>query len=323
MKVLLTGSSGFLGRYILQTLLREHCDVRILLHRHSISCKDLDPAIEVLWGSIDDITTLSQAVRGVDCVVHAAWSFSTPFEVHPTMNEKASELLFHESVNAGVKKFAFISSVAVYGMSAKGVDSIDESSACAQGQDLLFVYPAEKISIENGLKHFDKKNTMLAIFRPGPIFDEAKAPVFKMLSLGKIKLGIGLGNGKNHMAYIHAQDVADAVWRWLLKGTDGTVYNIVPSTCMNSSDWCRAWENVSGSGLRMIFIPSKIFRMLYMGGKMLLWCLGRPDKHDVSYTIMCATRDITYNNSFLIQNLHWRDAVTSAFSSSLERTSKA
>lgn len=323
MKVLLTGSSGFLGRYLLQTLLREGFHVRILLHRHSISRKDLDPAIEVVWGSIDDITTLRQAVRGVDCVVHAAWSFSTHLEVRPTMNEKASELLFRESVNAGVKKFAFISSIAVYGMSARGVDSIDESSTYAQGQDLRFVYPTEKISIENSLKHFDKKNTMLAIFRPGPIFDEAKAPVLRKLSLGKIKLGIGLGNGKNHMAYIHAQDVADAVWRWLLNGKDGKIYNIVPSTCMNSSDWCRAWENISDNGLRMIFIPPEIFRMLYMGRKMLLWCLGRPDKHDASYTIMCATRDMTYSNSLLIQNLHWRDAATSMFSSSIERTSKA
>jgi nucleoside-diphosphate-sugar epimerase len=322
MKVLLTGSSGFLGRYLLQKLLQERCHVRILLHRHSISCKELDPAIEVLWGSIDDITTLQKAVRGIDCVVHAAWSFSTPFEVRPTMNEKASELLFRESVNVGVKKFAFISSIAVYGMSATCVDSIDESTAYAQGQELRFIYPAEKISIENSLKHFDKKNTMLAIFRPGPIFDETKAPIFKILSLGKIKLGIGLGNGKNHMAYIHAQDVADAVWRWLLNGTDGEVYNIVPSICMNSSDWHRAWAKASNSNLRMIFIPPEIFRMMFMGRKMLLKCLGKPNKHNVSYTIMCATRDMAYNNSFLTQNLHWRDEATSVFSSSLERTSK-
>lgn len=315
MKILLTGYSGFLGRYLYQALRAEHCEIRILLHRHSIGRQELDCSTEVFWGSIDNPATVRQALDGVDCVVHAAWMFSPPFATRPTINETAAECLLRESIYAGVTGFAFISSVAVYGMQASGPDPIDESSSLARGRELQFIYPAEKISIETSLQHADRRGTALAIFRPGPVFDDARPPVFKTLRLGKTRLGIGLGNGTNRMAYIHARDVADAVCLWLVNSADEGIYNIVPSTCLQASQWGPAWSALTGNDLKPVFIPSNMIRGIFYGKKAFLRFLGRPDRQDVSYAIRCGVRDMIYLNTCLKDSLQWRDSATAAYTS--------
>ena len=187
MKVLLTGYSGFLGHHLDKALRKEGFSLRVLLHRHTVSRKELETGIEVVWGSIDNLNVIRNAVKEVDCVVHSAWLFSSSSSQRPTVNEKGTELLFEESVDAGVKAFVFISSVAVYGMSAKGKSLVSESSPLATGRDLSFIYPSEKIKVENELRASDKKSTKLGIFRPGPIFDDNKGPVKKIVKILSLK----------------------------------------------------------------------------------------------------------------------------------------
>lgn len=312
-KVLLTGYSGFLGRYLAKALRKEGFCLRVLLHRHSITRREVGKDIEVVWGSIDNSNVIRNALSGVDYVVHSAWAFSSPIEGRPTLNERAASILFAESIRSNIKKFTFISSVAVCGINTKGNLLIDESSPLAKGKDLSFIYPSEKINIEKALQEYDRKETDLAIFRPGPIFDEYKGPAKKVLNLGRLNFGIAFGNGRNRMAYIHAKDVADAVTRWLIDGKDGSIFNVVPSKYISSREWIRAWGKRKNLSLKPIFIPGIAIRFAGFGLKILKKILGKQSNADVKYAIRCAKRDMTYSNRALKKSLNWRDEVTSEY----------
>ena len=174
MKVLVTGYSGFLGRHLARVLKREGFQVRVILHRRTVTKREFhQEADEVLWGSLADPVIVRKAVSSVDAVVHAAWTFSAASE-RPSVNEKSTQLLLKASVDTEVKAFVFISSVAVYGMKVLDDSRVTEASPLTGGDELLFLYPSEKITCEKILLATDRKELRLGIFRPGPIFEDEK-----------------------------------------------------------------------------------------------------------------------------------------------------
>jgi len=313
MKVLLTGYSGFLGQYLAREVIKEGYSLRVLFHRHTLTRKDMPQDVEVIWGSMDNPDVIKQAVRGVDFVVHSAWASDSSFEKRPTFNERAADLLLSESVDAGVKKFVFISSVAVYGMRRKTRSDIQESSPFAEVKDLAFKYPSEKIVVEKNLQSWEKNKTQLAVFRPGPVFDDHKGPHKKIIKLGPWRMGLGIGTGRNRMAYIHGRDVAKAAAGWLKHGNDGAVFNVVPSQCLRSRDWIRVWGLKNNLSLKPFFIPGFMMRLAGFGVKTLKRMLGRKSGSNVKYAVACAKRDMCYSNKAIKKALDWEDKATSEY----------
>jgi nucleoside-diphosphate-sugar epimerase len=314
MKVLLTGYAGLLGRHLARALKQKGFCIRVLLHQSTVTRKEFAEEVDdVIWGSIDDSEVVRNALKEIQLVVHSSWARSSPGGKRPTINETGTELLFKESVQAGVKAFSFISSIAVYGMKSNGKALITESYPFASGKEKAFIYPSEKINTENYLLSYDKKNTKLAIFRPGPIFDDKSCPVKKNIRVFGHSFGIGLGNGQNHMASIHAKDVADAVVRWLENGKDNAILNIVPTKQLLSKDWVLAWAQNKGFSIQPVFIPVSFIRLAGYGLKTLKKILGKQHRGDTAYAIACATRDLFYSNESLKGALGWTDKVTSAY----------
>ena len=311
---MLTGYTGFLGRSLARVLKTERLSVRIILHRQTVTRRDFhEEADELLWGAIDNPEVIKKAVDGVQWVIHSAWKFSSESAQRPTMNETATKQLFRQSIEAGVERFAFISSVAVYGMHSKKESFINESSSLASGKDLAYIYPSEKIEIEQALRSCDRKDTKLGIFRPGPIFDESKSPIKKIIWIAGIPFAIGLGNGRNHMPFIHACDVADAVVKWLKNGQDNAVFNVTPTICMPHKDWYRNWGRVHGLDITPVFIRGSIIQLAALGIWLIKKMLGKSGKIDVSYAIATATRNLLYSNERAIEQLQWKPEATDRY----------
>jgi nucleoside-diphosphate-sugar epimerase len=314
MKALITGYSGFLGRHLARALRAEGVQIRVLLHQLPVPRREFArEANEVLWGSIDDAATIRRAVQGVQIVVHSAWAHSARDAPRPTVNENAATLLFTESARAGVRCFALISSVAVYGMASKADAILDESSPVAAGEELRYIYPSEKIRVESLLRSQTASGMRLGIFRPGPIIDDHKGPCKKIVHLGGRAFAVGLGTGRNHLPYIHAQDVTAAVASWLKNGKDGDVFNVTPSSCQTAREWYRSWGEVSGQRLTPLFFTPTLARILFLAVKALKRILGRSNKADVKYALASATRDLIYSNGALKAALGWRDEATARY----------
>ena len=314
MRVLLTGYSGFLGRHIARVLIKEEFYVRVLLNRKTILRQDvLKESHEVQWGSIEDQNTVQEALRDIAVVVQCAWTFNHQDALHPTVNETGSELLIKESIKAGVKKFVFISSVAVYGMKKKHEGFIDESNPTVSEANETFIYPVEKYSVENSLRSLSKGNIELGIFRPGPIFDDSRGIIKKDIHIFGSDYGIGIGHGRNKMAFIHAQDVANAVLQWVNNGKGSCVFNVTPSRCLSYKEWYAAWGKLHGKRIKPLFIPGFIFILMSFAIKTLKRLLKKESKSDVKYAVACATRDLCYSNLKIKETLKWSDKATQKY----------
>ncbi len=315
MKVLLTGYAGLLGRHIARALKREGYTVRVVLHQRTVTRKDFrSEADELLWGSLDDPLVLKAAVQGVDAVVHSAWKFSRQTAARPTVNELVTESIARECLREGVRQFAFISSVAVYGMKAQNGTPVSEESPLVPDSE-GFIYPAEKVRTESMLRSLQRGPMQLGMFRPGPIFDDGKSPVKKVIRLLGKNLAIGFGTGRNAMPYIHAADVADAVVRWLRSGRDGAVYNITPAICMRHREWYVAWGRMHGLKLRPVFLRRCVMRFLAWIATLLKRILGKPGRVDVDYALAAASRDVRYANTRAKEELGWNPSLTDEYCS--------
>jgi nucleoside-diphosphate-sugar epimerase len=313
MKVLLAGYTGLLGRYIARALKREGMTVRVVLHQRTVAKIDfVNEADELLWGSLDNPQVLKKALHGVDAVIHSAWKFSLQAAQRPTVNELVTESLYKASIEEGVERFAFISSVAVYGMQSDSNAVLSESSPLSSGDD--FIYPSEKLATEKLLLSLDRGSMLLGIFRPGPIFDNSKSPVKKNICIAGKKLAIGFGNGLNYMPYIHAADVADAIVRWLLSNDyDGSIYNITPSECMRHRDWYVAWGKKHGMKLTPVFLRPWMMRFAALGATTLKFILRKPGKVDVEYALAAATRSLRYSHGRAAKDLGWKPVQTDQY----------
>ncbi len=135
--VLITGATGFLGKYIVRMLYQRGYHLRLLVrnakHRelnwlHSLAPdgangQDSNPRIELIEGDVTDITSLLQAVKGVSEVVHAAavvsfWKKQRQqmFEV----NVKGTANVVDICLETSVERLIHVSSIAALGKSEVG-----------------------------------------------------------------------------------------------------------------------------------------------------------------------------------------------------------
>ncbi|MHB8337110.1 MAG: NAD-dependent epimerase/dehydratase family protein [Ignavibacteriaceae bacterium] len=313
MKILLTGYTGLLGRHVAKYLKAEGYWVRVLLHAKTVTRREITREVdEYLFGAMDDEKVIRQALEGIDCVIHCGWKFNPNGVLHPTINEKAIELLFNESENAHIKRFAYISSIAVYGMQGRA-EKIIETNQLAQGEELIFTYPKEKILIENMLATKFSNQMFIGIFRPGPIFDDRKSPIKKIVPFIGKKLGIGFGNGKNIMPLIHADDVANAILLWIRDNKPSNIFNITPDRDITYKEWFKNWGKVHNLNIKPVFIRGSILIILASFATLVKRILGKKGKVDVSYVIAAATRNLSYSNNKAKLTLGWEPVITQKY----------
>lgn len=124
MKILITGSSGYIGKRAHFYLENEmHFDVFRAV-RDDVFLNHDPNVLKINWDSEE---SLFEICKGIDCIVHLAGlneiqcSFSS--EDALLVNGLNTLKLINASVNVGVKRFIYISTAHVYGSSMKGVVS--------------------------------------------------------------------------------------------------------------------------------------------------------------------------------------------------------
>jgi len=125
LSVLVTGGAGFIGSHLVDKLVSGGFDVKVLdnlstgslnnIRRHLDSGK-----VEFIEGDVRDPVIVKKAVSGVSHVVHLAAIISVTFStenpaVTYDVNTAGTLSLLQASALAGVKRFVFVSSCAVYG----------------------------------------------------------------------------------------------------------------------------------------------------------------------------------------------------------------
>ena len=122
-RYLVTGGAGFIGSHVVDRLVADRHDVRVLDDLSSGRLENLAAVrdrIEFLQGDIRDRVLVARACAGVEYVIHeAAWrsvpkSMADPYG-YTEVNVLATAGLLDAAVKAKVRRFVCVSSSSVYG----------------------------------------------------------------------------------------------------------------------------------------------------------------------------------------------------------------
>ena len=120
-KLLLTGSTGFLGRALSGYLVNDSKYKIVLALRHELS-KSIVDCESIVVGDIEAATDWKQALTSVDVVIHTAArahimndTVADPLAEFRKVNTAGTLKLARQAAEAGIKRFVFISTVKVNG----------------------------------------------------------------------------------------------------------------------------------------------------------------------------------------------------------------
>ena len=128
MKVLVTGSDGFIGSHLTETLLDMGYDVRAFVYYNSFGTwgwldtlpKEKKDALDVMMGDVRDPSFVMEAMRGVDCVFHLAALIAIPYsyiapDAYVDTNIKGTLNILNAAKALNTKRVLVTSTSEVYG----------------------------------------------------------------------------------------------------------------------------------------------------------------------------------------------------------------
>ena len=222
MRVLVTGSLGFIGQEICSHLERNSFDVvRLARKRYEASQHILE------WdlGNDTDIESLSKAIGSVDAVVHTAAQIEIRSGDLGDMlrsNCGGTDQVCKVAKACGATKLVFLSSIQVLKPS---INRLREDSEIKPAS----IYHATKLTGEYILQSSAGNNLDVIIFR-------VTSPVGKNMNAGKIfrrfvenssagKKILIYGDGSRVQNYVHVNDISEAVRKGLMSNATG-IYNL-------------------------------------------------------------------------------------------------
>ena len=316
MHILLTGFSGTLGKAVAKSLQRSGHDLRVLLHGAAMDPGDLDPGIEVVWGSLSHHNLFDKLTKDIDAVVHCAWEGRGAFDgTLEKVNLNGTINLIKSAERNRVKTFIQVSSVGVYGLSRSLWGKVlDENQPLVSKQESLHPYPWVKVLIEKKCEELRCEMEMnLAVIRPGLLFSDAKAPAKRIITFKNKKYGILVGRGKNHLPYIHVDDVAEMISIIIMKPPKFGVYNCVPTLCLPAAEFFKKWVTYEGLPAGILRVPPIMLRLMTRLTRTVKRILGRKSRGSIiEYQILTGIRDIQYSAERAARELGWQDKQTRA-----------
>jgi nucleoside-diphosphate-sugar epimerase len=319
MKVLVTGGTGFLGRVLVRMILEQKDWTVRLLVRDTRKVRGLDPSrIEIVRGNMRDEGCLRAAVDGVDQVFHVAAAMSGTWNDYYQETVVGTERLVRLSLQAGVGRFIYVSSLGVSEVSGHH-EVIDEET----GYESRYVtdYTKSKILAEGVVRSaVEEQGLDAVIVRPGVIFGPGGPIVLPRIGYRFGSMIVPVGWRDIPIPTVFVEHAAAALLLVAEKGKRGGVYHLLDDEPVRKSQYLRMLKQHWNPRLRTVRIPYPVAHGVHIATG---W-LGRAHPlflkiHRLFPMLHLATcaRTIRYSNGKL-KELGWRQ--TTPLDAALERT---
>ena len=214
-KVLVTGGAGCIGMSVCDELIKRGVQVVLFdLYEQINTVKDqINDNIEIYYGSILDESSLREAIRGCDGIIHlAAYLGVRRTEINSLrcldININGTKKVLNAAIHSGIQKIVFASSSEVYGEPLK--NPITENDI-TQGKT---VYAISKLSGEELVKAYNAEYkifnyTILRYCNTYGPYQIAQFVVPKFIrNVLHGKPPVIYGNGKQERSYNYSEDTA-------------------------------------------------------------------------------------------------------------------
>ncbi len=251
---LVTGGAGFLGINLCRHLLAQG---------HTVRSMDIAPfaypergAVQEMQADIRDKDAVEAAMRGMTYVVHCAAALprSTREEILST-NVEGTRILLDCAQRAGIARFVYISSTAVYG--------IPDHHPILEDDHLQGVgpYGQSKIEAERHCSAYRQAGLCLPVLRPKTFVGPERLGVFGLLYdwafSGRDFPVLGSGNNRYQLLDVEDLCVAIALCCHAGAGSVNDTYNIGAIEFGSLRDSFQAVLDRAGHGGRVVSLPLK------------------------------------------------------------------
>lgn len=210
-RVLLTGATGFLGRYVAKELTARGTQligmVRKTSDRSSLEGLDL-PLVEA---DLTDPATLLSATAGMDAVIHLAayYTFHGKPELYHKITVEGTRNLLDACVRNGVGRIIYCSTTEVIGP-VENPPGSEDSPPKPQ-----FEYGRSKLRAESLVKEYADRGLDFTILRPSGLYgpgniDDVAFWFITSFAKNALPTRFIVGSGKSMIQFTHARDAAQA-----------------------------------------------------------------------------------------------------------------
>ena len=224
-RVLVTGATGFLGKYLVEELINNGYEVVAQGRKENIlnNLKE-QYKVNILKCSLNEIKNIDM---NIDCVIHAA-ALSTvwgKWQDFYDSNVLGTENVIKFCLKNNVRRLIYVSSPSIY--SAK-FDRFNIKEEDFDKNNKLNFYIKSKILAENLINKIDNQKLETVIIRPRGLFGIGDTSIVPRLINANSKIGIPLFNdGKNVVDITCVENVAYSLRLAMEKEeANGNIYNI-------------------------------------------------------------------------------------------------
>lgn len=296
MKVVITGSSGYLASVLIPLLDKDKAIEKItgvdIIPPKNETVKGLKK-FEHVTASILDYKKLTGIFKGADCVVHMVFNINGLHDKKKleAINVTGSKNVIKAVAEAGVKKLIFTSSIAAYGAHPDNpVPLTEENPLRGKG---TFFYAEQKHRLEEYLDDFEKKHPKISATRLRFCTTTGPKASNETVTLYTAPVFVAFPYHQPPVQLLHEDDAAEAFHLAVVKNVKGT-FNI-------GSDWdMTAKEHSKIAGAITIYLPVWLSRVFAS----MLWKL-RLVKFDPSW-ISASLYPVVVDTSKARKLLGWK-----------------
>jgi nucleoside-diphosphate-sugar epimerase/predicted dehydrogenase len=312
-KVLVTGGTGFLGKKLIEGLVREGYRVRVLARKLSAIEPLQRLGVEVFFGDVADKTSLSRAFEGADMVVHAAAGTSGKKTDCESATLEGTRNVLELCGSSAVKKLIYISSCSVYGIADRGKNElVTEESPLERSPELRGDYSASKQAAEELVwAAMERRAFPAVILRPGTIYGPGGELFSPLMGFSLMnKLFVVIGDGKFVLPFVYLDNLVDAILRAMQQNAaTGNIFNVVDDHGITKKEYMEKLIKKMYPGSVTVYFP---FRVLYA----VTWlqeiaCAFLKRKPFLTrYRLLSSQNNVRYDTSKIRERVEWSPVVS-------------
>jgi len=266
-KVLVTGGAGFIGSHLVEKLLERRYQVIVLddlIKGKMENLAKVGQQIQFIQADIREENTVKNALNGVNRVVHLAALVSVQESVEkPSLyyevNTTSSLNLLQWSADAGVERFVYISSCAVYGD--------PKTSPISETHPLnpLSPYASSKMMAEGYCRMFSKQKTLSTavlrlfnVYGPRQGYGQYSGVITQFMNrITQNQPPTIYDDGTQTRDFIYVEDVVEYIIRALETDTE-EIFNIGSGRLTTINDLAELMLKIMGkTELKPVHLPAR------------------------------------------------------------------
>lgn len=321
-RILVTGSSGFIGAKVVEKLLEcgftnVRCFVRpssnLSRLQYWLNKVDAETKVELVKGDLLSRDDCKAAAEGVSIIYHLAAGMEKSFAGAFMNSALATRNLMDGFLQFGKpKRFVNVSSFSVYSnLTLKRGALLDETCPLEDApQERFDPYGFGKLKQEELVKEYGSKFELpYVILRPGYVFGPGKRELSGRVGNKTFGLFVQI-SGAQSLPLTFVDNCAEAIMlAGLRAGIDGEVFNVVDDELMTGREFLKAYRNKAKS-LRSIRLPYVVgYTMSLLWEKYSSW--SKKQLPPVFNRRRCSAewKGNRYSNQKLKERLGWKPRV--------------